>query len=91
MNTREERRLQARADDIERELRSRRSPSVRQAEAAVKGDRRRDSDGRTTHDDELDAHEERFYGDEPEESSASATSRRQAARATRRSSRGDDD
>lgn len=74
MNTREERRLQARADDIERELRSRRSNSERQAEQAIRGDRRE----RTAPVDEREDPD--LGGDEPR---ALTTSERQAARATR--------
>lgn len=78
MNTREERRLQARADDIERELRSRRSNSERQAEQAIRGDRRRIVDER----DDVELAEPQLLGggDAPRRT----TSERQAAVVTRR-------
>lgn len=79
MSTRRE--LEERERAIEAELDRRKTPSQRQAEAAIRGDRRRVVDD--VHEDAVDEEPQRFWGDGPE---TRTTSERQAARATRGSS-----
>lgn len=80
MSTRrnQEDREQAILDEIDR----RRTPSMRQADAAIRGDRRYVA---AEHDDDVDDEESQAYGDD--EPRASSASKRQAARATRYSRR----